>query len=353
MFAVVVFLGTSLYLSKEKQSYLNDNSSNAKINKKYSELKIGYITDLHCYSKFEEDENKWEVNWRCSDPMGNFTKIMNGEFFPDVVVDGGDLIDGRDGQGENLYPAVLSIFDDIKVPHYHIIGNHETRNFTKDTWREFTGYEENYYYQDINDHRLIFLDGNNKPDSEKGSVDTTPDLESYPGFLGKDQIDWLKGVLGKSQGKNILVFVHQPPLEKTVLKETKELFLNGEEVRNLFSKYGVSAVFSGHIEEMCFIKDNGVEYYALEGVHKDNRQLLEEDDYKDKGVFYEITINEQGKPEVKMFYKDRGVIEYETLIVNSDTALCNNQSIENPQAYKDLVDTAEEQEEENENQDDN
>jgi predicted MPP superfamily phosphohydrolase len=82
----------------------------------HSNLKIGYITDLHCYSKLDKDKNSWEVNWRCSQPMADFIQMMNEDFRPDVVVEGGDLVDGRDGQERNVYPVVLDLFKKIDAP---------------------------------------------------------------------------------------------------------------------------------------------------------------------------------------------------------------------------------------------
>ena len=309
-----VVLGLTVFFfvgQKEKRAAIDSQ------NKK--PLKIGYITDLHCYSKLDSGTNKWEINWRCSQPIANFTRIMRDDFQPHVIVEGGDLVDGRDDQEKNLYPVVLKFFEKMSAPAYHLLGNHETRGFSKEEWLDFTDYEKPYYYIDAEeDYRLIFLDGNNKPGENGEAVETSPDLHYYPGFLGREQESWLEELLKKSENKTILVFVHQPPLEKTLLKESKELFVEGERLRNLFSEHKVKAVFSGHIEEMCYIEDDGVQYYALEGVHKDNRQLLRSDDYKDQGTFYEIIIKENGEMEVKMFFKDKEDDEYQNLIVDSE-----------------------------------
>jgi len=323
------------------------NKNSTKINKeeeltKKTELKIGYITDLHCYSKLNSETNKWELNRRCLQPMVNFKKQMEESFQPDLIVDGGDLVDGRDDQEKVLYPILFKEFQKFEFPSYHILGNHETRGFLKSEWLEFTGYEKPYYYQDIREYRLIFLDGNNKPGENGQSLDTSPDLHYYPGYLDSAQKKWLEEVLKDSEEKTILVFVHQPPLEKTILKTAKDLFFEGDQLRELFSSYGVKAVFSGHIEEMCYIKENGVNYYALEGVHKNNKQLLSADDYKDKGVFHEVTVTEEGELKVEMFFKDKEAEEYNTSMVNNETAVCNEQSIKNPQEYKSLVDNEKE-----------
>jgi hypothetical protein len=145
--------------------------------------------------------------------------------------------------------------------------------------------------------------------------------------------------------KEIIVFVHQPPLEKTLVKESKELFIDGGDLRKMFASYGVKAVISGHIEEMCYIEEDGVDYYTLQGVHKVNRQFLEEDAFKDQGSFYQITVDEDQKLEVRMFYKDKEALKYNSFVVNQETAICNNESIQNPEKYEAKVEQAELEEE--------
>ncbi len=339
---IFLLLGIFFIVSLKNENLIENPQSKESVKK--TELKIGYITDLHCYSRLDSETNKWEINWRCSQPMANFKKQMEGSYQPDVIVEGGDLVDGRDDQEKTLYPILFKAFQELEIPAYHIAGNHEMRGFTKSEWLEFTGYEKPYYYQDIREYRLIFLDGNNKPTENGQSVNTSPDLHYYPGHLDQAQKSWLETTLKESEEKTILVFVHQPPLEKTLLKTAKDLFIKGDKIRELFSGYGVEAVFSGHIEEMCYIKEDGVDYYSLEGVHKNNRQLLSTDDYKDQGVFYEITVMENGELKIEMFFKDKEAEEYTTLLVNGETAVCNEQSIQAPEKYKALV-NAEENEE--------
>ena len=335
LFALVFFLF-------ERKSEVDSSLTNPFATKGKFDLKIGYITDLHCYSKQNSETGEWEMNWRCSQPLTNFVNMINNDFKPDVVVEGGDLVDGRDDQERNVYPMVFDFFEkNLDYPHYHIAGNHETRGFTKDQWLEFTSYEKPYYFQDIKDYRLIFLDGNHKIDAQGDVVDTSPELHYYPGTLNPEQKEWLNQTLKSANNKKILVFVHQPPLEKTLIKKSNELFVGGEDLREMFAEYGVTAVFSGHIEEMCYIEEKGVEYYVLQGVHKVNRQLLDEDAFKDQGSFYQITIDENDKIKVKMFYKNKESLEYQSLVVNRATAVCNNQSIENPEAYEALVEKQE------------
>lgn len=332
---LILFLAVIFLLSFQKNtSSVESIQENKSVEK--TELKIGYITDLHCYSKLDSKTNKLELNKRCSEPIAKFTNQMNENYFPDVIVDGGDLVDGRDDRGNILYPVLFNMFDDMPIPHYHILGNHETNCFTKSLWREFTGCD-NYYYKDVNDYRLIFLDGNNKIGDNGQDIDTSPDVRYYPGYLGQVQRTWLEKTLRDSVDKNILVFVHQPPLNKTIVKTADDLFIEGDKIRELFSEYGVRAVFSGHIEELCYIEENAVKYYVLKGVHKKNGSLLEKDSRKDQGIFYEISIKENQEIEVEMFFKENGSDEYDSMIVNNKTAFCNNKSVENFDTYNDLV----------------
>lgn len=351
LFVLLVSLGFYLNSKKNNLDFSEDVSINNQetIEDKNYALKIGYITDLHCYSDQDSDTGKWEVNWRCSQPMTNFVNKMNDEFKPDVVVEGGDMVDGRDKQERNVYPVMLDFFDKLKANHYHIMGNHETRGFYKKDWLEFTGYEKPYYFQDIKDYRLIFLDGNNKMTAQGEVVDTSPELHFYPGYLEQKQRRWLEETLKSVGEKEVIVFIHQPPLEKTLVKESKELFIDGEELREMFAEYGVKAVISGHIEEMCYIEENGVDYYTLQGVHKVNRQFLDEDAFKDQGSFYQITVDEDENLEVRMFHKDKEDLEYNSFVVNKETAVCNNESIQNPEEYEAKVKQAELEEEQENN----
>ena len=252
-------------------------------------LKIGLITDAHFYGKKIAD--KWEMNWRSRDAMLRFINKMNNEFNPDVVVENGDLVDGKDHNSLEDWKIADEMMKKLKAPYYHVIGNHEMRSFDKATWLELTGYEKPYYYHDVKGYRIIILDGNHFP----GGKDTSPEKEYYPGVLGQEQWQWLEKVLKEAvtQDKDPIIFIHQPPI-KTDAKPNWELFPKGEELHKLFNKYKVRAVFSGHIERLCDIKDRDTEYFVLQGFWKANSGLKKEYRFKDAGNFYYITINPEG-----------------------------------------------------------
>lgn len=294
---------------------------------KKEKLKIGYTTDAHCYAKEEKSTEKWILNWRCIRPLNKFIPQMNEQYHPDVVIDGGDLIDGKDKRVKGDLIDVLAIYRNITAPKHYVLGNHEVRGITKQEWMETTGQERTYYHFDIDNFRVIILDANFYPDQATGDTkDVDPEHWYDRGYMNQQQLNWLEKLLGRSKKYRTLVFVHQVPLEKTTIRKPGKLLGKGEELRNILSKHKVEAVFSGHIEELCDLKINGVKYYTLQGFWKGNSRLEKKDQFKHLIPFYEITITDN--IEVKMYYQERSG-ENKTLIVNQETAICNNQSIRN------------------------
>ena len=258
---------------------------------KTTPLKIGFITDAHCYANFDKENNKWELNWRCKMPLDAFVEKMNNNFKPDFVIENGDFVDGKDHRSKETFMEANELFSKINTPRYHVLGNHETRGFVKQEWlNDLVGYEKPYYYFDQNGYRVIVLDGNNKKNQAGEIVDTAPENESYTGLINEEQMDWLERLMDESKSYKKIVFVHQPLITEEN-KTQEQLFLGGRELRDLFSRNNVVAVFSGHTERFCYLNENGVSYYVLQGFWKPNRGLKKEYQFKDEGVFSEITLD--------------------------------------------------------------
>jgi len=293
-------------------------------------LRFGFITDVHCYSKFNKDKNEWEVNWRCSRPMGEFVDRMNNDFDPDFVIENGDFVDGRDRLGEDGFLKAKSVFDKIEAPKFHVLGNHETNSFSKERWREIVGLEKTYYYFDLKGFRFIVLDGNNvyNPENLQEIIDMKPEMEphSYKGMMDDKQMGWLEGVLSESNDLKKIVFIHEPPLDETIGEIRGDIFVNPKPLRDLFSKNKVTAVFSGHIEEMCDVDVDGVQYFTFQGFHKKSPRLGKEDQYKDKGVFHQVVVTDD-EIKIEMFFSEGEKEPYRSIKFNQDTAVCNNSSL--------------------------
>lgn len=287
------------------------------------DLRIGFITDAHCYAD-QKDNGEWELNWRCQRPLEAFVKNM-ADFNPDFVIQNGDFVCGEDGRAKETFVEANQIYEKISVPKYHVLGNHETRNFFKDEWLEIVGYEKPYYSFDVNGYKIIVLDGNNKPSSDMEISETSPDKEFYPGFINPVQMEWLKDVFEKSKEINKIVFVHQPLMPEET-KTQIDTFVGGEETRKLFSENNVLAVFSGHVERLCYFEEDGVEYYVSHGFMKANQGLRKEYQFKDHGFYSKILIKGD---EVKVYsffnpnLKNATIgMGYESIEINLNTADC-------------------------------
>lgn len=308
-------------------------------------LKFGFVTDAHSYSKTIKNKKKeilgYEVNWRALNPMNVFAERMNEKFHPDFVIENGDYIKSSERAKEEFL-ELEEIFSQINSPRYHVLGNHEVRDAKKQDWLNWVGYEKPYYFFDVKNYRMIVLDGNffpvcheNTPtvaDSvclEQGKevnvldvIDSEPNVEYYPGYVNQEQMEWLEDTLKSAKDKKLLVFIHQPPIPASEVKDAGVFVFNKEELRGVFEKYGVVAVFSGHIEELCHQEINGVKYFVIPGFYKENQLIEEEEQYF--SVFSEVRLRGDDV-DVKMFYKTKEDMKegkYKSMMVDQSKSYC-------------------------------
>ena len=297
--------------SKEQGVFVFPGSVKAEsfpLKQEENDLRIGLITDAHFNVKRNAKKDRDELIWKSAEPVERFVEKMNDEFYPDLVVQNGDWIDGHDKKAYTTFQQALELMKgNLQIPLLNVLGNHETNSFRKDVWLKLTGSNSTYYYQDFDKangkYRVVVLDANFK--SERDGDGFTPDDRYYPGYINKTQWFWLENVLKEAQkeGRVVVVFVHQPPIKTRFFTTWGHLFPQGPELHNLFARYGVKAVFSGHIEDLCNIEDRGVHYFALDGLYKTARYLQKKYRFKDAGCFYYIDINKKDEPEVVMEYR--------------------------------------------------
>ena len=316
------------YTNKRVRIWRWDNPGVLRLKDKKSRLRFGFITDVHCYMDANDEYGIRRSNWRCSLPMNEFVKKMNEEFHPDFVIEGGDFVDGRDRLGDIGFIEAQSIYNEIKAPKFHVLGNHEAENFTKKRWLTLTNNKKTYYYFDIEDYRIIALDGNYVKLSNGEIADKSPETSFFwKGMVDERQLQWLEETLREAGSRKKLVFIHQPPFDDTVGREAGELFEEPEQLRELFAEYGVLAVFSGHIEELCNLEIGGVRYFALQGFHKGNELLPEDHRFKDEGAFYQITVDGKNV-KVEMFHREDRNKPYGSMLVNQESTICNNKLLQ-------------------------
>lgn len=272
-------------------------------------VKIGFTTDVHARIR----KTTQAINDESRLAMESFAAEMR-KYEPDFIVDGGDFIEGTgrtEEESSRDFKEIQKIqLSDGEFPAYYVLGNHELRSLSRQKWLQLTQLEEAFYYFDVENLRVIVLDGNFMPSDSQGDIAIEPGLTNNRGYVSQEQMAWLEDLLGKSKRYRKIVFIHYPPLSGTNDKTDRFGFLIGAaNLRKLFTEYGVKAVFSGHIEEAYRKKIDGVDYFVTPGFHKDNDGGKDQVFYK--GVFSEIEIKRNVN--LKMFYKNPESGKYEYL----------------------------------------
>ncbi|MDD3498432.1 MAG: metallophosphoesterase [Candidatus Moranbacteria bacterium] len=234
--------------------------------------KIGFVTDIHA---FRNKKNNYDIVPKSRAPFLFFIDHMNNEFKPDFVVQGGDFIEGRFREGQKSIDDFLLMkryYDNLIMPHYHVIGNHETSGFSREEWSRLTDNENTYYYFDYDQLRVIVLDGNDIPEISPEIL--APGCNHY--YISDHQLNWLEEALSDAdeRGYKKIVFVHQFLLHNHELgiksKGGEKIIFpdHAKKIRDMLEKYKVNAVISGHIERLFCEKIDSVNYFSSPGFFK-------------------------------------------------------------------------------------
>lgn len=175
----------------------------------------------------------------------------------DFVVNLGDLID----QSWQSYDRILPLFESIKAPVSHVLGNHdyEVDEPLKPEVHKKLGIQKYYHFSKGN-WRFIVLDGNeistyaNLKESAKyqKAEQLLVNLEHehkvnanfWNGGIGENQLIWLNKTLADAEKKNqqAVIFCHFP-----IYPEHRHNLLNDVELLNVIEKHDcVKAWFNGH-----------------------------------------------------------------------------------------------------------
>jgi 3',5'-cyclic AMP phosphodiesterase CpdA len=163
---------------------------------------------------------------------------------------------------------ILTLGDNLNVPNdkyakelkkitagYPMIwtkGNHDKPDFFKELSNQ------NYYYIDKNNWRIIVLD-NSESDPNLGSSDSSYDQK---GYIDPDQMKWLENVL-KTE-KKIVIAMHVPIFDRFNL-DSAVVYPAQDNLMKLFEKSGnVKFVLAGHFHVYNWHRTiNGIDYYII------------------------------------------------------------------------------------------
>ena len=246
-------------------------------NNNSNELKIGFVSDLHAMSTTSGNERLLKEPYM--NKMNYFVEKMNNVFIPNFIILNGDMIEGTrisSAVGSKELSLVKNLLDRTVIEKYWSVGNHDLRSITKKQWMKVLGINYLYKSFEVGNYKIIILDSN----FAKDDSDVCAGNRYTQGKVSEKELKWLKAEV-KDTDKKVIVFMHHPPLTNNDMDLNVELLSNAEDVQNIFSQYGVKAVFAGHIEDLYYKEINGVDYINLPGIGKNPKY---------QGAFAEITV---------------------------------------------------------------
>lgn len=239
---------------------------------------FGVIADI----QYADDVPYHNRYYRASLRKTNLAIATFNEWRPDFIINLGDLIDHQ----WQSYDQVLPLFEQLKAPVYHVLGNHdyEVEEGKKAEVPARIG-TRNYYAFSMKEWRIIVLDGNDV--SLHAHVPGTTPHEAaakllkvldetgrananfWNGAIGNKQLTWLDNQLQKASENHekVLICCHFP-----IYPAGRHNLLNDLEVRSLISRYDV-------VKAWCCGHNHDGNYGMLHGIHFINfRSIVETSD---------------------------------------------------------------------------
>ncbi|OQW49127.1 MAG: hypothetical protein A4S09_03430 [Proteobacteria bacterium SG_bin7] len=188
---------------------------------------IAQITDTHIMPRGQEwlGDAETNVHRRLERVV---IAINNLKPAPDIVVLTGDNIDGTNHSG--AYSALKEILSELRTPYYVIPGNHDDREGLRSV---FQAQRDSSFVFDHSEARVIGLD----------SLAPGKDF----GFLGNDQLQFLKQSLNERRDVPALLFAHHFPVNVGIEVFNQMTLRNAEDLENIMRFYPhVIGLVCGH-----------------------------------------------------------------------------------------------------------
>lgn len=237
-------------------------------------FKIGLIADPQ-YCDCEPGSVRYfrETLWKLPEAVDSMNKYQ-----VDFVVTLGDLVD----QFYESYDAIKPFYDNLEMPYYHLLGNHEFYEITNEQMTTLTvRYNMPGYYYDFsyNGWRFIVLDGTElaeysrylhpelaaEGDSVWNSVQGQIIAETWNGGISKAQQLWMRSKIEEaaSQEQNVILFCHFTLYPEGI----QNSLWNKEEIISLLNDYpNVIAYINGHTHEGSYGFKSPIHYIGLKAM---------------------------------------------------------------------------------------
>ena len=230
-------------------------------------IKFAIITDAHIGPSrfYKKTRNRMTpVNF---EHVQSAIKQINADPEIEFVLQLGDLIQdectnpNREQDLENLYQAI-EVFNELNVPFYSAIGNHDTVTLT---------------VEDLcTAHKLEKLNFVYESKYVTGLMLYTHSQNHCYNTLSEEQLVWLEDELAKAN-KPVIVSAHHPLLESDLSNNywfagiPENAFVqNSKKIREIISNSGkVIAVFSGHLHSNICVFENNIPYFTCQSINEE------------------------------------------------------------------------------------
>ena len=258
--AVLVLLGTLLSFLGVALSA--EQVIRSRATEEGSLLKIGFTTDWEYGSRTRLNH---KLTNKAPELLQEVVRHFNEESKPDIIVGGGDYIEGsnvREATALRQLQDIVAIFQTVQAPVLYTVGNHDMRSLTKDQVKEILGIEEAHSFRDIGDWRIVVLDTNFNFD------ETDRAKKNYvTGYVSKAELQWLDRVLATDRPTVIfshhsIYFTQDDGGDGTHLTNN---IMNSAEVRAVLESHpNVLAAFAGHTPRAQHAEYNGIHYFVTD-----------------------------------------------------------------------------------------
>ena len=196
----------------------------------------------------------------------------------DFVVHVGDFVD----RSLDDFGVLRDITDQLTVPFWHVIGNHEYSDEASTPGRVVDLYAmpSRYYTKDLAGYTFVVLDSSEvsidaypvgSPEQE-GAFEVVEELSregrknAYPwnGGISPQQYGWIEAQFeqAKAEGKHVIVLSHH-----MVYPQGSMTMIGGDQLLELIAKYdNIRAFINGHLHINVMEKKEGIPYITLAGM---------------------------------------------------------------------------------------
>jgi len=235
-------------------------------------VRIGAIADC----QYADADTRGQRHYRlAAEKLQSAVNELNQDEELDFVIHLGDFID-RDFKS---FEKVGPIFDQLKAPRYHLLGNHDydVADELKSQVPAALGLKERYYHFEVKDWRFIVLDGNefstlvHPKDSEEWKeaeafrTSKKKPLANYCGAIKQEQLAWLKGQLeaARAAKQRAIIFCHYP-----LTPEAHHNLWNDTELLEFLKPFNdvTAAWINGHNHAGGYEQRDGIHYLTLKGM---------------------------------------------------------------------------------------